>query len=47
MSLACHICLEAQDYPDAIHHDNFPSIVLEANTDYYSKTSYKFSKLAA
>lgn len=39
-----HICLEAQDYPDAINHANFPSIVLEANSEYYSKTSYKFSK---
>ena len=39
-----HICLEAQDAPDAIHHDNFPSIVLEANEDYYSKTTYKFMK---
>lgn len=41
-----HICLEAQDFPDAIHHDNFPSIVLEANAEYYSKTSYKFTKSA-
>lgn len=41
---SAHICLEAQDFPDAIHHDNFPSIVLEANEEYYSKTSYKFSK---
>lgn len=41
-----HICLEAQDFPDAIHHENFPSIVLEANQEYYSKTTYKFSKLA-
>jgi len=39
-----HICLEAQDYPDAINHNNFPSIVLEANAYYYSKTTYKFSK---
>lgn len=39
-----HICLETQMFPDAIHHDNFPSIVLDANTDYYSKTSYKFYK---
>ena len=39
-----HICLESQFYPDAIHHENFPSIVLEANTDFYSKTSYKFTK---
>lgn len=40
-----HICLEAQDFPDAINHSEFPSIVLEANKDYYSKTSYKFTKL--
>lgn len=39
-----HICLETQFYPDAIHHENFPSIVLEANTEFYSKTSYKFVK---
>lgn len=39
------ICMEAQDYPDAIHHDNFPSIVLEANTEYYSKSAYKFTKI--
>lgn len=39
-----HICLEAQDFPDAIHHSNFPSIVLEANEEYYSKTTYKFIK---
>ena len=37
-----HICLEAQDFPDAINHSNFPSIVLEADEEYYSKTSYKF-----
>lgn len=38
-----NICLETQLYPDAVHHDNFPSAVLEANTDFYSKTSYCFS----
>lgn len=39
------ICMEAQDYPDAINHSNFPSIVLEANTEYYSKSAYKFTKV--
>ena len=41
---SAHICLEAQDFPDAINHENFPSIVLEAEEEYYSKTSYKFIK---
>lgn len=40
------ICMEAQDYPDAIHHDNFPSVVLNANEEYYTKTTYKFTKIA-
>lgn len=40
------ICLEAQDYPDAINHEEFPSIVLEAGEEYYSKSAYKFSKIA-
>lgn len=42
-----HICLEAQDFPDAINHSEFHSIVLEANEDYYSKTTYKFTKLVS
>ncbi|MCQ2087316.1 MAG: galactose mutarotase [Bacilli bacterium] len=41
-----HICLETQFFPDAIHQENFPSIVLDANTDFYSKTSYKFSTIS-
>lgn len=40
------ICLEAQDFPDAMHHDNFPSIVLEANEEYYSRSAYKFTKIS-
>lgn len=38
------ICLESQDYVDAIHHENFPSIVLKANEQWYSKSAYCFSK---
>ena len=40
------ICMECQDYPDAIHHENFPSIVLRANEEYHTETCYKFSKIA-
>ena len=38
------ICLETQNFPDAIHHDNFPSPVLRANERFYSKTMYAFSR---
>ena len=38
------ICLETQNFPDAIHHTNFPSPVLRANERFYSKTMYVFSK---
>lgn len=40
------VCLETQHYPDSIHFENFPSIVLNANEEYYSKTCYKFTKSA-
>ena len=36
------VCLETQGFPDAIHHDHFPSIIIEPNQLYYSKTSYRF-----
>jgi aldose 1-epimerase len=36
-------CLEAQHYPDSIHHANFPSAVLEPGTTYRQTTVYKFS----
>ena len=37
------ICLETQQFPDAIHHENFPSTVLEPGMLYHSVTSYAFS----
>lgn len=37
------VCLETQHYPDAIHHENFPSIVLHPNETFRSKTLYHFS----
>ena len=36
------ICFETQDYPDAVHHPQFPSIMVQANTEYHHKTIYKF-----
>ena len=35
--------LEAQAYPDAVHHPNFPSVALPANGVYTQATSYRFS----
>ncbi len=36
-------CLETQFYPDTVHHSHFPGGWLEKDTEFVSKTSYKFS----
>lgn len=36
-------CLETQHFPDAVHHSNFPDIVLEPGETYRSRSLYKFS----
>jgi aldose 1-epimerase len=36
-------CLEAQHFPDSIHHPNFPNAVLEPGQTYHQSTVYKFS----
>jgi aldose 1-epimerase len=36
-------CLEAQHFPDSVHHDNFPSIILKPGETYRQTTIYKFS----
>ncbi|HVU10865.1 MAG TPA: aldose epimerase family protein [Phototrophicaceae bacterium] len=36
------LCLETQHFPDAPHHDNFPSTVLRPGETYTSTTTYKF-----
>jgi aldose 1-epimerase len=36
-------CLEAQHFPDAVHHKNFPSIILEPGKTYTQTTIYHFS----
>jgi aldose 1-epimerase len=37
------LCLEAQHYPDSIHHDNFPSTILRPGQTYTQTTIYRFS----
>ncbi len=36
-------CLEAQHFPDSVHHENFPSIILKPGETYHQTTIYKFS----
>ena len=36
-------CLETQHFPDSIHHPDFPTIVLNPEDKFMSKTVYKFS----
>lgn len=37
------LCLEAQHFPDSVHHDNFPSILLNNGETYHQTTVYKFA----
>lgn len=37
------ICLETQNFPDAVHHSNFPNSILRPGSRYQSHTSYGFS----
>ncbi|WP_206107984.1 aldose epimerase family protein [Paludisphaera soli] len=37
------LCLEAQHFPDSIHHPNFPNAVLRPGETYRQTTVYKFS----
>jgi aldose 1-epimerase len=36
-------CLEAQHFPDSVHHSNFPSIILKPGETYHQTTIYRFS----
>lgn len=38
------LCLETQHFPDSIHHPRFPSIILQAEDEFYSITKYEFTK---
>ena len=36
------LCLETQHFPDAVHHPNFPSTILNPGERYRSTTVFKF-----
>jgi aldose 1-epimerase len=36
-------CLETQHFPDAVHHPNFPTIILRPGQTYRQTTEYRFS----
>ena len=36
------VCLETQYFPDAVHHDNFPSPVCRKGEKYDTRTAYRF-----
>lgn len=38
-------CLETQIWPDAIHHSNFPSVVLRGGENYHHTTTYRVTAL--
>lgn len=38
----CYLCLEAQNYPDAVHHPHFPSPLVAPGECYSQTTIYKF-----
>ena len=37
------VCLETQHFPDAVHHENFPSAILKKGELYHQVTEYVFS----
>lgn len=39
-------CFETQAWPDAVNHDHFPSVVVDANETYTHNVRYGFSKSA-
>lgn len=36
------VAFETQQFPDAMHHDNFPSMLLKAGEKFHTETEYKF-----
>lgn len=39
------VAFETQQFPDAMHHDNFPSPLVKAGEKFHSETEYRFSKV--
>lgn len=38
------VCFETQYFPDAVHHENFPSSVCKAGQAYHTVTAYRFRR---
>ena len=38
-------CLETQGWPDAIHHQGFPSPILRAGEEYRHTTTYRLATI--
>ncbi len=38
------VCLETQHFPDSVHHDNFPTILLSPGDEYKHTTIYQFGQ---
>ncbi len=38
------VAFETQQFPDAMHHDNFPSALLKAGERFHTETEYRFGK---
>jgi aldose 1-epimerase len=41
--LRCAVCLETQHFPDAVHHANFPSIIVRPLETFFQRSVYAFS----
>ncbi|MFY4773616.1 aldose epimerase family protein [Metabacillus sp. RGM 3146] len=39
------VCLETQKHPDAIHHEHFPSIIVDENERYEAMTKWSFDTI--
>ena len=39
------VAFETQQFPDAMHHDNFPSPLVKAGEAFHTETEYRFSKI--
>ena len=38
-------CMETQGYPDAVHHGNFPSVLVDKGEEYRQTTVYRFRSI--
>lgn len=41
----CFFCMETQGYPDAVHHGNFPSVLVDKGEEYRQTTVYRFRSI--